>query len=459
MADSTVAPRRVLIVTHELLRANVSGPGARVLEMGAALSDTLRVTIATPCQPEIEVPGCTLAAYAFGDGSALRRLVVQADVLVVQGFTLDRFPWLRHLDIPLVVDLYCPFTLEHLEMTRRAIQVTQTRRLADVLPEAAGILLVQNEQLGDGDFFMCATERQLDFWLGALHTAGRINPHTYGDDPTLRRLIDVVPFGIAPPLPASAARPPSPLKGRHPGIRTTDKVLLWGGLMGDWQDPQSVVRSVAALSRERDDVKLFFMATKHPNPQVAPMRALEECRTLARELGVMDTHVFFNDWVPYRELPGYLFDADIGLSTHGDHLETRFSFRARMRDYVWAALPVVCTRGDYFGDLVEARGLGLTVPPHDVDALTRAIRTLLEDDELRRRCRANFGSVAEELRWTRVVEPLRRFCAEPRFAADRIPEVRPTRRRLAQGVRRSKGIKRALLRLGVPEALLTRTRR
>ena len=57
-----------------------------------------------------------------------------------------------------------------------------------------------------------------------------------------------------------------------------------------------------------------------------------------------------------------------------DHLETRFSFRTRMLDYLWATLPIVCTRGDHFAELVEREGLGLTVPYGDPEALAAAIR-------------------------------------------------------------------------------------
>ncbi len=306
---------------------------------------------------------------------------------------------------------------------------------------------------------MCASERQRDFWLGALQSAGRLNPLNYARDPTLRSLIDVVPFGLPdvaaaePGLP-DAGRPDGTarrLKGVHPGFRATDRVLLWGGSLLDWQDPMSVIRAVAELTRERDDVKLFFMGTKHPNPQVVPMRAVEESIDLARSLGLLDTHVFFHDWVPYDERLGYLLDADLGLSTHREHLETRFAFRTRMLDYIWAGLPIVCTSGDHFADLVESRGLGLTVPPSDPVALASAIRRLLDDESLRCRCRQNEREIADALRWSQVVEPLRRFCAAPQFAGDRAPVMAALIAHLEDSFRVSKWMKRTLLGLGVSE--------
>ena len=450
---------RVLIITHEPMRPNLSGPGIRVLEIGRALAregpdagapSAVEVTIGTPSVPEIEDDRCTIAPYTYSDPSALKRLAEQADVLIVQGFTLSRFPFLTGLDVPIVVDLYCPFTLEHLEMTR-----THADR-STVAADAAGVLEVQNDQLRHGDFFICASEQQRDFWLGTLHTAGRLNPLTYADDPTLRRLIDVVPFGVPSAPIETFAGGASGLKGRHPRVAPRDRVVLWGGSVLDWQDPETAIRAIATLSR--DDVKLFFLGTQHPNPDVPPMRVVEASRRLARDLGIED-RVIFNDWVPYADRASYLLDADVGLSTHREHLETRFAFRTRMLDYIWAGLPIVCTTGDYFARLVETHGVGITVAPGDPAALAAAIGRLLDDTRLRAQCQERLRSVARELKWTSVVEPLRAFCAAPRFAADRAPAARAVRDRLRGSYRWSKAIKRAALRIGVPEDDFERIKR
>jgi GT2 family glycosyltransferase/glycosyltransferase involved in cell wall biosynthesis len=451
---------RVLLITHEPLKARLSGPGVRVLEMGRALARTLRVTVATPAEPDFHDDGCTIAPYDPDRPATLRRLAEQADVLVVQGFTLTRFPFLRALHVPIVADLYCPFTVEHLEMKTSAARAAGAADAAgDVQVEAASILAVQNAQLAAADFFVCASERQRDFWLGALHTAGRINPLTYAADPSLRTLIDVVPFGLPDEAFERAAAGPPALKGAYPGIGPADRVLLWGGSLLDWQDPLTLIRAVATLAARRADLRLFFMGTRHPNPLVAPMRIVGEARALARALGVLDTHVFFHDWVPYEDRARFLRDADIGVSTHQPHLETHLSFRTRMLDYVWAGLPIVCTEGDHFADLVRQRGLGLAVPPGDPAALAAAIERLLDDEPLRERCRAGLAAVAGELRWSRVVEPLRRFCAAPAFAADRAPAMRAFEARLSRRFRVSKWVKQTALRIGVSEARFERLKR
>ena len=185
----------------------------------------------------------------------------------------------------------------------------------------------------------------------------------------MRSLIDVVPFGLPNELAGRIARVGTRvMKGVRPGIRASDHVLLWAGSILDWQDPQTLVRAVASIAARRDDIKLFFMGTRHPNPQVPPMRAVEESMALARELG-RARHASSSSTTGCRTPidGGISIEADLGLSTHRDHLETRLSFRTRMLDYLWTGLPIVCTDGDVFASLVAERGLGAVVPPGDVD--------------------------------------------------------------------------------------------
>jgi GT2 family glycosyltransferase/glycosyltransferase involved in cell wall biosynthesis len=457
------ARTRVLIVSHEAIAANMSGPAVRFLELGRALADVARVTIAMPGQPAFRDDRCTIAGFDPAAPAALRRLAEDADVLFVQGFALVQYSFLTAMALPIVVDLYCPFTIEHLEQT-----CGDPARSAN----AADILAVQNAQLDAGDFFICASEAQRDFWIGNLHSRGRVNPLTYAADPTLRGLIDVVPFGTQDePFPEALARAraadtePGPLmpvpvmKGVRPGIGADDKVLLWAGSLLDWQDPLTLIRAVADIARRRNDVRLFFMGTKHPNPLVSPMRIVEESRALARDLGVLDTHVIFNDWVPYHQRARYLAESDLGVSTHREHLETHFAFRTRMLDYVWAGLPIVCTRGDVFADLVAARGLGAVVAPGDVDALASAIETMLTDRSRHAEAVGGLQRLSEDLRWSRVAAPLQRFCRQPRHAADHEPGMDALRARLEQKFKVSRWLKRTALRAGVSEMRVEQIKR
>jgi hypothetical protein len=77
-----------------------------------------------------------------------------------------------------------------------------------------------NQQCLRGDFLVCASEKQRDFWLGHLAALGRLNTVSYDDDVTLRSLIDVAPFGISP-VPPQRSRPA--LKGVVPASAPTTR--------------------------------------------------------------------------------------------------------------------------------------------------------------------------------------------------------------------------------------------
>ncbi len=106
------------------------------------------------------------------------------------------------------------------------------------------------------------------------------------------------------------------------------------------------------------------------------------------------------------------------MSTHLDHVETEFSFRTRILDYLWASLPVVATGGDSFGDIIDEYGVGLTVPPGDVDALEEALFLLLDDPDFAQSCRDASARLADDYRWTKVLQPLVEFCRAPHRAPD-----------------------------------------
>ena len=144
-----------------------------------------------------------------------------------------------------------------------------------------------------------------------------------------------------------------------------------------------------------------------------------EARELSDRLGLTDRVVFFNSgWVPYRDRADFLLDADVGVSTHFEHIETAYSFRTRILDYLWAGLPIVATTGDSFGNVLNSEGLGFGVPPEDVAALEHALEKVLFDRELAERMRTRVRAYAEEYRWASVLRPLLEFCDDPHPAMD-----------------------------------------
>lgn len=404
-----MAKQRVLIITGDPIGAKLAGPAIRAWNMAVELSKTNEVKLLSLTGvSEVQPPFDVVHVPAFDDKS-FNFFHEWADVVVFQGHAMLVFSALRHSKKIMVVDVYDPMHLEQLEQARElpAEQWTQS------VDEATRVL---NDQLRRGDFFLCASERQRLFWLGQLAALGRVNPSTYENDPDLTGLIDVAPFGLSRTDPVHNR---SVLKGVHPGIAMDDKLLLWSGGLYNWFDPHTLIRAVAQLSTTHDNVRLFFQGTKHPHPGVPEMEIVRTSKDLARDLGVLDRNVFFNDsWVDFDDRQNYLLEADLGVSTHFDHIETTFSFRTRILDYLWAVLPMVVTRGDHFADLVEEQTLGIAVPAEDVGALANAIEKVLFDPGFNSQVRGNIRRVREGYFWDVALAPLVNFIEHAKFAGD-----------------------------------------
>jgi glycosyltransferase involved in cell wall biosynthesis len=410
MSTNELAPARpkVLVVTPDTLGKRMAGPAIRAWEMSKALSEVVDVKLASTVGASIQHDDFEVIEAWHDD---LRPLVEWADVVVIQGHILRSHPWIKKTDKIIVADIYDPMHLEQLEQGKEL--PTEDRYAVSI--DTAEVL---NDQIERADFMLCASEKQRDFWLGQLAAMTRINPATYDQDPSLRSLLDVAPFGVSNDGPVQKRHA---IKGAIEGISATDKVIIWGGGIYNWFDPVTLVAAVGRLAERHDDIRLFFLGVKHPNPDVPEMSMALRARELSGELGLLGKVVFFNEgWVPYEDRADYLLDADLGVSTHLDHLETAFSFRTRILDYLWSSLPIVSTDGDTFAELILRHDLGRTVPPEDVDALVDALEDLLYDDDLRAQTAIRVEEFAHTMTWQYALEPLIRFCRNPHPAADHV---------------------------------------
>ncbi|HEX4212397.1 MAG TPA: glycosyltransferase [Candidatus Dormibacteraeota bacterium] len=406
----------VLIVSHDYIRKAMAGPAIRNFELAHQTHRAgHRVTLAVPESTDIDEQ--PFEVIVWGDGSdTLRRAAHAQDVVLVQGWVLERNMWLFQTGARIVVDIYDPFHYEFIAANEVEV--------GGVATDWPLVLFTLSEQLRTGDFFLCASERQRDMWIGALSMLNRINHETYVQDPTLRSLIGVVPFGLSAEPPRKVG---SAYRGVVPGIGADDFVLLWGGGIYNWFDPLTLIRAVGMVAESHPQVRLFFMATAHPSEGVPEMAMVGRAVDLARELGLEGNHVFFNEeWVPYDRRQDYLLEADVGVSTHYEHLETRYSFRTRILDYLWAGLPVLCTSGDSLADLVELHDLGVTVGPEDEAAAADAIRGLIDKRDERHAMADRVRAFAVGMTWDKVAEPFLRYCDNPTSAADLSPFERRT---------------------------------
>jgi glycosyltransferase involved in cell wall biosynthesis len=197
-------------------------------------------------------------------------------------------------------------------------------------------------------------------------------------------------------------------------------VIVWAGGLWDWLDPLTLIRAVATLARSRPNVRLLFMGGRTPSPHVGEMGVAAAAEALARRHDPDGRTVLFNrGWVPYEERGALLLEADIGASLHHRTVESRYAFRTRILDYIWAGLPMVVSGGDALGDQVGRLGLGYTVPEGDPDSVAAALAELLDDEGARSSRAERFAVARAEMAWSRAVEPLVEFLRRGEPAADR----------------------------------------
>jgi glycosyltransferase involved in cell wall biosynthesis len=442
----------VLVLSSEPVGERMAGPAIRAAELARALAGEHEVTLAAPGAPGASPSGAsTSGAAPFSEAeprtTALRsstvldrgsyrpsiqdtssvaggvrlldagfedyeRLVAAArehDVIVAQELPPTLLGRLADLPARLVLDLYNPIVIEVLEAV--AARPARAQRRIQGLIAARALA-----QCAVADLVVCASERQRDLWLGGMALGGLIELDAYRRDPSLRSLIEVVPFGIPeghPPEPTGAIR------AAFPAIGERERVLLWAGGIWGWLDPATPIRAMAQL----EDAHLVFMGIGRPGLEQTGQEAFAHwARELARAEGLEGERVHFNEgWVPYAERGAWLAEAELGLSAHLDHLEARFSFRARILDYLWAELPVVTSRGDALGDLVEARGLGHAVEPGDVDGFAASCALLLDDSSESQAARARIADLRPSLVWSEAARPLVDWCGRIRELPPRQP--------------------------------------
>lgn len=405
-----ITSNRLLVISHDHIGQRMAGPGIRSWELARVLSKQQPITLIAPQPIDLAEQAAplaerlTLGSYTWSNASTLQPWLTQADIVVANGYLLQAHPELATLTQPLVLDLYDPTLLENLELFRNAAPTERATRYAQDQ-------LTLSRQLAAGDFFLCATERQRDLYIGALIATGRLSPAYIDSDPDLRRLIDVVPFGLtaSPPEHQQPA-----LRGVIDGIAIDDPLLLWTGGLWDWMDPLTLIEALPTVSQQHPNTRLVFLAGQHPNHD-RPTQTTIAARRRAEELGLLGQSVFFYDeWVPYTARASFLLEATIAVSLHHNQLETQYSaIRSRILDHLWAGLPSVLSDGDPAAALLTAEQAALVAAPDDPAAVAAALNRLLSDTDLRSQLATNARSLASRFTWETVALPLARFCATP----------------------------------------------
>jgi hypothetical protein len=148
----------LLLVMPVASSDGIEGLHRRYLHIGRALMASARVLVAAPAASILDPQG--IRAVEYSSERSLRTLVDTQTIALIPGSLFEVFPSLERATARLIVDL-------------------------------SGRTAIGNAGLRAGDFFLCASEAEREWWLKVLTENGRIKRHARRNG-NIRRLIDVV---------------------------------------------------------------------------------------------------------------------------------------------------------------------------------------------------------------------------------------------------------------------------
>jgi glycosyltransferase involved in cell wall biosynthesis len=379
----------------------MAGMGIRALELARALAGEFEVRLLVPNDAaqarEVAAPLDVVTAKQGELAAAARG----AQAAVVSGHAAN---WWFHQvpEVPVAADLYDPFPVENLHYARALGEETAAhdrRSLALALARA--------------DIFLCASPEQRLFYAGALFEAGRVGAHNFPEDPTLARLLAVVPFGV----PGEPARGDRAAGRRAAGVPEGGPLVLFGGVY-DWYDPELLLAAWPAILRGQPGARLLFFES--PNRETTPQRVFERARTRAREIDPEGRSVVFSPWLPYSARADLYAAADLLVSISSEGLETELAYRTRLLDAAWGGVPSVSVGGGTLARDLDRAGAAFDCG-RDAAALSQRVAAILSDAALRKSAGDAARAFAATRSWKAVTAPLSEWCRAARVDPGRLP--------------------------------------
>ena len=206
------------------------------------------------------------------------------------------------------------------------------------------------------------------------------------------------------------------MRGVRPEFPLDCRIVLWGGGVWDWLDPLTLVRAWPKVLAGCPQARLIFLGTRHPNPNVPQHRNVGQLEALADQINEKDRTIFFFEWLSYADREALLCEADVGVTLHPRHVETHFSIRTRVLDYIWARLPILISDGDITSQWVQTEHLGKVVPTEEPDVVALTLLELLLQPKMD--WAPAFDNIHRRYKWSEVVKPLKEYLLQGDFAPD-----------------------------------------
>jgi glycosyltransferase involved in cell wall biosynthesis len=373
----------------------IEGGGMRAWGLATGLkANGYDVTVAINegfAQKEDQHEGISLVNWSLND--AFKSVINSFDVVVISYCMGDPSVFVvDNIDdeVTLVLDAYVPI---YIEVSARNSEDKKTE-----LINYQRDIVNFNHVLQRGDYLLCANDPQKHMYAGILGSLGIINPVTYHDE----RII-VVPFGIeSKPLPKLS---PNNNPYNELGVSKDDFVLLWFGGLYPWFDFSPLLAAIDNLSSEKN-FKFVLVGGKNPyNSHPDFVKQYDKVKSHFEKSNLLGSTVHMIDWVDFNERIYWYLGADAVISLNQPGEENIYSWRTRVMDYVWGALPMLTNGGDPLSDYLLSEGAALKLSTSEEEVLS-GIKQLLEDKPTLSRVKENLLVTREKFHWEKVVSPI-----------------------------------------------------
>jgi glycosyltransferase involved in cell wall biosynthesis len=156
--------------------------------------------------------------------------------------------------------------------------------------------------------------------------------------------------------------------------------IVYSGGIGEYYRLDIVVSSLKKLAdRGVRNIRLILVG-RETNHAV-----LDNLLAYAINNGLKNSVIYLGNKSNIKELSKIIASADVGIVPYDDNPLWKNGLPAKFWEYCASGLPVIATvfKDSILADLIQERGIGLTVDPLDVDGLADALEKLSLDKEFR----------------------------------------------------------------------------
>lgn len=206
--------------------------------------------------------------------------------------------------------------------------------------------------------------------------------------------IAVIPHGVPQPVQRDKK-----IILRELGLDSDRFYLLVTGLIGPNKGIEFVIKALAEVIKVHPKVTLLVVGQTHPDILASVGEVYRESLIrLAKDLGVCDSVLFVNEYLPTDKLVDYLTIADTYLTIHNDPEQAASGTLAYA---LGCGLASISTPYRYAKEVLDD-GRGFLVPFGSPLSIAKQVNILIEDTALQQKTKAKAAAFGKKMSWAKV---------------------------------------------------------